>query len=111
MQSWMAHHLGMSLIAICNALTDQKLIRDFMAEPAMGAYRELLEEKIPVAAPVLERTWNKQERRRMMTNKRWEETGTGTCATRPACHLLSNGRYSVLVTSGGGGWSQWGVPA
>ena len=107
-QSWMAHHLGMSLIAICNALTDQTLIRYFMAEPAMGAYRELLEEKIPVAAPVLTKIWNKQERWRMMTNKQWEETGTGTCTARPACHLLSNGRYSVLVTSGGGGWSQWG---
>ena len=108
-QSWMAHHLGMSLIAICNALTEQKLIRAFLSESAMDAYQELLQEKIPVTAPVLKPQLSKKERRRIMTKKQWEESGTSHCQARPACHLLSNGRYSVLMTSGGGGWSQRGA--
>lgn len=108
-QSWMAHHLGMSLIAICNALTGQKMVRDFLRDPAMDAYQELLQEKIPVTAPVLQPTLSPKERRRIMTNKQWEETGIGHSAACPACHLLSNGTYSVLLTSGGGGWSQRGT--
>lgn len=108
-QSWMAHHLGMSLIAICNALTGQKMVKNFLAEPAMGAYQELLQEKIPVSAPVLENRMSKQERRRIMTKTQWEEQGTGSTAAQPACHLLSNGSYSVLMTGAGGGWSQCGT--
>lgn len=36
----------------------------------------------------------------------WEEQGKGNDPKRPACHLLSNGSYSVLLTGDGGGWSQ-----
>lgn len=53
-RSWMAHHLGMSLVAIDNALQEQCMVRRFLGDPAMGAYQELLQEKIPVTAPMLE---------------------------------------------------------
>lgn len=36
----------------------------------------------------------------------WEEQGKGNDPRRPACHLLSNGSYSVFLTGDGGGWSQ-----
>ena len=45
--SHMAHHQGMILCAICNALCDQALVRSFMALPAARAHMHLLMEKAP----------------------------------------------------------------
>lgn len=105
-RSWMAHHLGMSLVAIDNALQEQCMVRRFLSDPAMGAYQELLQEKIPVTAPILEGQSSRQQRRSKMMKHQWEEQGKGNDTKRPACHLLSNGSYSVLLTGDGGGWSQ-----
>src|SRR4029079_1486402 len=32
-------------------------------------------------------------------------------AASPSVHLLSNGRYSVMLTGAGSGWSRWGEQA
>lgn len=105
-RSWMVHHLGMSLIAIDNALMDQCMVQRFLSEPSMGAYQELLQEKIPVTAPIMEGRSSRQQRRNKMIKTQWEEQGKGNDQSRPACHFLSNGRYSVLLTGDGAGWSQ-----
>ena len=47
-RSHMAHHQGMTLCAICNALTGDKLVRGFMDDPRARAIALLLEER-PVA--------------------------------------------------------------
>ncbi|MBR6747610.1 MAG: hypothetical protein IKM07_01625 [Clostridia bacterium] len=44
----MAHHIGMSILSIHHVLTGAGTVRDFMAEPRMGAFRSLLRERIPV---------------------------------------------------------------
>ena len=46
-RSWMAHHLGMSLLAATNALCDQSMQRRFHAEPQIAATERLLHEKAP----------------------------------------------------------------
>ncbi|MBR6593912.1 MAG: hypothetical protein IKK83_01830 [Clostridia bacterium] len=51
-QSYMAHHMGMSLIALANACFDGVFVKRFMNHPATGAFYELLQEKIPVGAPI-----------------------------------------------------------
>ncbi len=51
-KSFMSHHLGMSLAALCNARFGDVLCRRFMKDPRMNCARELLEEKIPVGAIV-----------------------------------------------------------
>jgi cyclic beta-1,2-glucan synthetase len=48
-RSWMAHHQGMSLLALCNLLFDQPLQRYFHAEPHVLATELLLHERIPAA--------------------------------------------------------------
>lgn len=105
-RSWMVHHLGMSLIAIDNVLNKQCMVNRFLSDPATSAYQELLQEKIPVTAPILEGQSPKEQRRNHMMKLQWEEQGKGNDVTRPACHILSNGNYSVLLTGDGGGWSQ-----
>ncbi|MBQ4065054.1 MAG: hypothetical protein IJD10_03025, partial [Clostridia bacterium] len=51
-RSYMSHHTGMSLVACANACFDNLFVRDFMADPRMAASAELLEEKIPLFAPL-----------------------------------------------------------
>ncbi len=48
--SYMAHHMGMSLIACANACFDSVFVKRFMNHPAMASFYELLQEKIPTGA-------------------------------------------------------------
>jgi cyclic beta-1,2-glucan synthetase len=51
-RSWMAHHQGMSLLAICNLLFNQPFQHYFHAEPQVLATELLLHERIPAAMQV-----------------------------------------------------------
>jgi hypothetical protein len=46
-RSWMAHHEGMALLAICNLLFDNPMQRYFHAEPQVLATELLLHERLP----------------------------------------------------------------
>jgi cyclic beta-1,2-glucan synthetase len=48
-RSWMAHHEGMALLAICNLLFDNPMRRYFHAEPQVLATELLLNERLPAA--------------------------------------------------------------
>jgi len=48
---WMAHHQGMSLLAVCNLLTQSSLQGWFHQEPRVMATELLLHEKVPTTAP------------------------------------------------------------
>lgn len=51
-RSYMAHHVGMSILAATNALRNNILCRRFFADPRMASAKELLEERIPTDAPI-----------------------------------------------------------
>jgi len=51
-RSYMSHHMGMSLLSCANACFDGLFIHDFMADPRAASSAELLEEKIPIHAPL-----------------------------------------------------------
>jgi hypothetical protein len=46
-RTWMAHHQGMSLLAVCNVLCDNVLQQHFHAEPQVLATELLLHERVP----------------------------------------------------------------
>ncbi len=46
-RSWMAHHQGMSLLAVCNLLFDEPIQQYFHAEPQVLATELLLHERVP----------------------------------------------------------------
>ena len=54
-RTWMAHHQGMSLLAICNLLTDGAVQKLFHSEPAVAATELLLHEKPLLAVHPLRR--------------------------------------------------------
>lgn len=101
-RSFMAHHLGMSLVAIDNALRNNIMQARFLRDCAMGSFRELLQEKVPVGAPVMKPDrQGGPDRVRVARQSPFCRRGEGFDLAAPECHLLSNGLVSALCTDGG----------
>ncbi|MGI8601775.1 MAG: GH36-type glycosyl hydrolase domain-containing protein [Verrucomicrobiales bacterium] len=108
-RSFMAHHQGMSLLALVSLLRDRPMQRRFMACPLLKAADLLLQERVPkTAANVLSEDLQLEELR---TPARDVEAGmrvfTNPTPPAPEVHLLSNGSYHVVISSAGGGYSRW----
>ncbi len=107
-RAFMAHHQGMTIVAIADALLDGAMRARFHAEPIVQATELLLQERTPRGV-VVARPWAAAE----PTAKIWDVEPPGgrrlTTAhgATPVTHLLSNGRYSVMLTAAGSGYSRW----
>ncbi|MEW9623195.1 glucoamylase family protein [Rhodanobacter sp. S2-g] len=106
-RSYMAHHQGMSLLALDHLLCGQPMQRRFAADPALQATLLLLQERVPRSAAEYRHT-SPAPAPEALT--RGAETRLRVFADpdrpRPAVQLLSNGRYHVMVSSAGGGYSR-----
>jgi cyclic beta-1,2-glucan synthetase len=107
--SFMSHHEGMSLLALAYVLLNRPMQRRFESEELFKATDLLLQERIPrAAAPVFPHATEAGAR---------QSAGAGTEGTMrvftdpsslvPEVHLISNGRYHVMISSAGGGYSRW----
>lgn len=102
-RSFMSHHLGMSLVAIDNALGGGIMQKRFLRDCSMGAFRELLQEKVPVGADVIKPERQAGlDRPRPIRQSQYCCRGTGSDPARPVCHILSNGLVSAVCTDDGG---------
>jgi cyclic beta-1,2-glucan synthetase len=108
-RSFMAHHQGISLLALVNVLRDGPMPRRFMACPALKAADLLLQERVPKAAANVFATDLARETTRAATgeDESMMRVFTNPAPPAPDVHLLSNGRYHVVVSSAGGGYSRW----
>ena len=107
-RSVMAHHLGMSLAAICNCLLDGQVRRWTMADPAMRAFRSLLQERVPLGGPVLKRRREKTtDAAKRAPDVTYRREGTGTDAVNPAGCLLSNGSFHLPFFETGAMLPRW----
>jgi cyclic beta-1,2-glucan synthetase len=108
-RAYMAHHQGMSLVALANVLREGVMRRRFHAEPRMQATELLLQERTPrdvlVARPRVEEVRAVANVRDLIPPvlRRFNSAHDPT----PGTHLLSNGRYVVMVTTAGSGYSHW----
>jgi cyclic beta-1,2-glucan synthetase len=108
-RAYMAHHQGMSLVALANVLHEDVMRRRFHAEPRMQATELLLQERTPrdvlVARPRVEEVRSVADVRDLVPPvlRRFTSPHEAT----PGVHLLSNGRYAVMVTAAGSGYSRW----
>jgi cyclic beta-1,2-glucan synthetase len=109
-RSFMAHHQGMSLLALVNLLRDDPMPRRFMACPLLKAADLLLQERVPKTAANVFAKNLALETSRTLSGEGESGMRVFTNPTPPApeIHLLSNGRYHVVVSSAGGGYSRWG---
>ncbi len=100
---FMSHHMGMSLCAVANCLAGGVLRRYFMADPAMGAYKSLLAERVPLGGAVLRRSRSPLTRPPESRPDRpvfqWE--GPGNDPAAPAWFPMSNGVYTLLACDDG----------
>ncbi len=105
--SFMAHHQGMSLVALDNVLHDDVMQKRFHADPLIQATELLLQERIPQGVPIA------RFRTEEVMMGRIVSTLTAPLAVSydspslptPRTQLISNGIYSVMVTSAGSGFS------
>ena len=107
-RSYMVHHQGMSLLALAYLLLDRPMQKRFAADPLLQSTLLLLQERIPRASLLYAQT----------AELTGIDTGTSTPempirvlrnldTPTPEVQLLSNGRYHVMLTHTGGGYSRW----
>ena len=108
-RSFMAHHQGMSLLSLDNLLLDGPMQRRFMACPLLKAADLLLQERVPKTAASVYVEDLAIEATRQITSESENVMRVLTNPSLPApeVHLLSNGRYHVVISSAGGGYSRW----
>ena len=107
--TFMAHHQGMSIVAIANVLLDGTPRRWAMANAHIEAVASLLHERAPREVSVLLEPppGPSPDARQRRVPGMLRELVPGMAALAPT-HLLSNGRYSVSLRANGAGWSRWG---
>ncbi|HYN13192.1 MAG TPA: glucoamylase family protein, partial [Burkholderiales bacterium] len=108
-RSYMAHHQGMILLSLAHLLLERPMQQRFAADARFQATLLLLQERIP-----------KRTTFQLSTAGRFDARAASSGAPEmpmrvladpdsavPQVQLLSNGRYHVMVTHAGGGYSRW----
>ncbi len=107
-RSYMAHHQGMTFLSLAHVLCDGRMQARFASDPAFQATALLLQERIPRAGAVLLPATSASEGRTARTGADTAVRSFSRPDTAaPEVQLLSNGRYHVVVTTAGGGYSRW----
>ena len=106
-KSYMAHHQGMTLVSLGNVVNDVSMVDRFHADPIVEATELLLQERMPrnalVARPRAEEVKSDADVRD--STPPLVRRFTSPHDTTPRTHVLSNGRYAVMVTAAGSGYS------
>ncbi|MBK8616680.1 MAG: cellobiose phosphorylase [Anaerolineales bacterium] len=108
-QSYMAHHQGMILMAASNYLLDDVMVKRFHANEHIKSVELLLQEKIPQSPPIEfphpdEPADTVKGAVRVVNSLPWR---VPVDSPIPQVHVLSQGDTSLLITNAGGGFSQW----
>ena len=106
-KSHMAHHQGMILCAVANALTDFSLVRLFMDRPEARALSLLLQEKPAPRAKLSARPEQTAQPEHAASSESYARSGQCGRAV-PDTHLLSGPDASALITSDGAGFVRCG---
>ncbi|PWT93836.1 MAG: hypothetical protein C5B55_03765, partial [Blastocatellia bacterium] len=107
-RTFMAHHQGMSMIALLNTLQALRMENRFHSDPNVQATELILQERVPIGVPAA------HPRAEEVLTGRVLQPAEGMIArvydtpnlATPRTHLLSNGTYSVMITTAGAGYSR-----
>ena len=106
--SFMAHHQGMTLLALAYLLLGQPMQKRFESEPLFQATMLLLQERVPKAIAFYTSPTELADSHREPVSMETPVRVFNTPDTPvPEVQLLSNGRYHLMVTNAGGGYSRW----
>lgn len=109
-RAFMAHHQGMTIVAVADAVLEGVMRSRFHAEPIIQATELLLQERAPrnvaIARPLPDDA--KLAAAKPVVGSPGGRRYMSANGPEPITHLLSNGRYAVMLTDAGAGSSRWG---
>src|SRR5680860_454188 len=111
-QSFMAHHQGMSFLALDNVVHENIMPKRFHSEAMIQATELLLQERLPQSTPSIAQSegenivTERQIKGLDQANNQYIIMETANSPI-PATHSISNGQYSVLMTNAGSGFSRF----
>ena len=105
-QTFMAHHQGMSLLSLAYLLLNQPMQKRFEADPQFQTALLLLQEQVPKTTGFYSGSSEEKNPSPVALVSDIRVINTPNTPV-PEVQLLSNGRYHVMVTNAGGGYSRW----
>ena len=99
--SYMAHHIGMSMLSILNATDGFYMQKLFMSDIDMAAGQNLLEEKIPTFTPVLKNLKSSVSAEKDERRERFIKNDTSFSVFNPRAQGYSNGEWTLSVCENG----------
>ena len=106
-KSFMAHHQGMSLLSIAYLLLDKPMQKRFESEVHLKSALLLLQERIPRISTFYSPSVHAGDASIISGNDQSIRVINTPNTVIPEIQLLSNGRYHVMITNAGGGYSKW----
>ena len=108
-QSFMVHHQGMSLVSMNNYLNGDIMQDRFHREPMVRGLEVILEEIRPYGIIIRKENEKITSFRPVLyVKKGYEPRRVHTVRPKyPVAHVLSNNRYTCMLTSGGSSYSTW----
>ena len=106
-RTYMAHHQGMSFLALSHTLLNAPMVERFVANPWLQSALPLLQERVPDTPTMY------SPRRQFDTVDALQPVSasyrhfTRVDSPTPEVQLLSNNQYHLMVTQAGGGYSTW----
>lgn len=104
--SYMVHHQGMGFLSLAYVLLNKPMQQRFSAELRFQATLLLLQERIPRATLFYAHTADLVETHTNETDMQVRTINTPNTIL-PEVQLLSNGRYQVMISNSGAGYTRW----
>ena len=107
-QSYMAHHQGMSMLTLINLLADEIMVKRFHTDPRVSSAELLLQERIPGKAALIEEPIGHHAKFTEIDDHLNQEERSFTKPTNlPEVNVLSNTRMTSVNTNDGNGMLTW----
>jgi cyclic beta-1,2-glucan synthetase len=109
-QSFMAHHQGMSFLTLANILLPKTMIERFHRNKQMRSAELLLQERVPKTAKYIKHPALGRDHKpysKMEPDKAVVREFSSPDTTVPEVSVLSNGSFTSVVTNTGSGFSQY----
>lgn len=104
-RTYLAHHQGMTLGAIAGALTGNRMVKRFHADPRVQATELLLQERVPRQVALVRPRPDEVARVAAPVPPPAVRRFRSPHTAFPHAQFLSNGNYTTVVTNAGGGTS------
>ncbi|MCR4925679.1 MAG: hypothetical protein K5917_05255 [Clostridiales bacterium] len=100
-KSYMAHHAGMSLLSMANAVFGNIMQKRFIADDRMNSAKLLLQEKFPKSSAIFKYADSSEKNRKTDKEENMIMCIENINLSSPRVHILSNGEWTSIITDSG----------